>query len=424
MSTQLQNGVQLHVLPTDKYKTIRITIKFKAPLKRETITQRAMIANLLEISSKQYPTQTAFNSKLSELFGAGFGTGVTKKGSHHILTISLDIVNGKYLTISENLSEKAIHFLEQVVFFPNVNHDQFDEKTFKREKRKMEDEYEALYDDKQAYASLALQELLFDNKNQQVPSIGTKQDLEKITAQSLYHYYRAMIQEDEVDIYVMGSVNEREVIEYFKEFPFKARSSSKATPFYKGISTTDFHQKIEEQEVTQSKFNLGYATPIYYHNENYYAGQVFNGLFGGFPHSKLFMNVREKESLAYYASSSLDTFRGMMVVQTGINGKEADKVRNIIAEQLVEMQMGNFSDVAFLQTKSMLKNQLIQSEDNPGSVIERIYSGQLVSKDKITLGEWLKGIEETTKEEVIEVAKQIELKGIFFLSGGKNNGEN
>ncbi|MDN6626472.1 MAG: insulinase family protein, partial [Pisciglobus halotolerans] len=281
-----------------------------------------------------------------------------------------------------------------------------------------------LYDDKQAYASLALQELLFEDKDQQVPGIGIKEDLENITARSLYDYYHTMIQEDEVDIYVMGSVDEDKITEYFKEFPFKKRNSSKETPFYKGISATKFHQKTEKQEITQAKFNLGYAAPIYYHKENYYAGQVFNGLFGGFPHSKLFMNVREKESLAYYASSSLDTFRGMMVVQTGIDSKEVDKVRDIIAEQLDEMQKGNFSDVAFLQTKSMLKNQLIQSEDNPGGVIERIYSGQLVSENEITLEEWLKGIEETTREEVIAVAKQIELKGIFFLSGGKNNGEN
>lgn len=418
MSIQLTEGVQLHLLPTDKYKTIRITLKFKAPLKKETITQRTMIANLLEISSKRYPTQTAFRSELSELFGASFGTAVSRKGNQHILTVSLNIVNEKYLTMGNGITEKAVQFLEEVLFHPNVEEQHFDQTTFKREKEKLRDDYDGLYDDKQTYASLALQALLFEDSSQKVPSIGTAEDLEKITSSSLYQYYQSMIQNDEVDIYVMGDVEQDEIVAYFKNFSFDARQIAPRSPFYQTTSTSELREKTEEQEVTQAKLNLGYTTSVFYHGEDYYAGQVFNGLFGGFPHSKLFMNVREKESLAYYAASSLDTFRGVMVVQTGIDGKESEKVKAIVAEQLYDMQAGDFTETAFLQTKNMLKNQLIQSEDNPGSVIERIYANQLALGKTVSLQEWIDGIEMVTREQVIEVAKKVKLKGIFFLSGG------
>ena len=128
------------------------------------------------------------------------------------------------------------------------------------------------------------------------------------------------------------------------------------------------------------------------------------------------MNVREKESLAYYASSSLDTFRGMMTVQTGIDKQKVDQVQEIIALQLKEMQAGNFTEEAVSQTKEMLKNQLFQSEDDPGSVIERVYALQLTKGKMLTIDEWVKRIEKVTKEEIIEVANQVKLKATFFLT--------
>ncbi|MER2111033.1 MAG: insulinase family protein, partial [Desemzia incerta] len=202
--------------------------------------------------------------------------------------------------------------------------------------------------------------LFFEDESQQTPSIGTKEDLMEITAVDLYHYYQKALKEDQVDIYVLGDVGKEQMEERFKDFPFEARKLPKQKAFYAAEKVEKVVSKIEEQDITQAKFNLGYATNIYYHQKNYYAGQVFNGLFGGYPHSKLFMNVREKESLAYYASSSLDTFRGMMSVQTGIESKKVDQVKDIITMQLKEMQAGNFTDEALNQTKEMLKNQLLQ----------------------------------------------------------------
>ncbi|AEB29373.1 putative metalloprotease [Carnobacterium sp. 17-4] len=416
MSIQLNEGVHLHVLPTKKYKTIRIMMKFRAPLNKKTITKRAMLANLLETNSKKYPTQTALRSALSNMYGASFGTGVSKKGNTHIFSISLNLVNEKYLSKGDNVLQESIDFLKEIIFQPNTENGHFHEQTFKREKENLVDYYDSLFDDKQTYASLALQELLFEDVNQQIPSVGSKEDLEELTPTSLYDYYQELLDQDKIDIYLMGDVDESEIQSAFEQFNFSSREIAPTSSFYAEMEPNEVENKTEEQDIIQAKFNLGYTTSVFYHEPSYYAAQVFNGLFGGFPHSKLFMNVREKESLAYYASSSLDTFRGMMTVQTGIDNKKVDQVKEIIALQLKEMQAGNFTEEAVSQTKEMLKNQLFQSEDNPGSVIERIYALQLTKGKILTIDEWVKRIEKVTKEEIIEVANQVKLKATFFLT--------
>lgn len=417
MGINLAKGVHLHVLPTKKYKTIQISLNFKTPLKKELATKRTLIAKLLEVNSKKYPDQTALRSKLSDLYGAGFGTNVSKKGNYHIFSVSMSMVNDKFISMESNLLEEATDFLKEILFHPKAENGTFDDATFKREKEVLADDYDSLFDDKQAYAKLALLRLLFEDEKQQVPSIGMKADLESITSESLFNDYQELLINDEIDIYVLGDVTKEKVAEIFGKFDFKDRPKKETAVFYSEEAASTANQQTEIQELTQAKYNLGYTTPVFYHGKDYYAGQVFNGLFGGYPHSKLFMNVREKESLAYYASSSLDTFNGTMIVQTGIDSKEVDKVKEIITQQLIEMQKGNFSQEDFEQTKGMLKNNIIQSEDNPGSIIERTYANQLALGKVIYLTEWISKIEQVTKEEVVAVAKQIQLKATFFLTG-------
>ena len=149
--------------------------------------------------------------------------------------------------------------------------------------------------------------------------------------------------------------------------------------------------------------------------------QVFNGIFGGFPHSKLFMNVREKEHLAYYASSSIDTFRGFMTVQTGIDGKNRNQVLRLISTELENIRLGKISELEIEQTKAMLKNQYILALDNAGAWLEKEYLNQLMPQTMLTAEEWIARINAVTIPEIQEVAKRLELQAIFFLEGETEN---
>ena len=411
---ELAQGVRLHVLPTKKYKTISIKFKFKTALDRDTITKRSLVSRLLETNSQQYPTQTDFQYALSKLYGANFGSGVSKKGLLHIVSLSMSVVNDKYLT-DKSVLEEALSFFHSVLFQPNAFQGGFHKETLEREIENLRDDFESIYDNKSEYAALAIQGLYFDQLEQQIPASGRMQDLNNLTPENVYEVYRSMIENDEVDIYVLGDVDEDRINEIFSDFEFEDREEIPEDVFFQNESD---HFKVNEEihDVTQAKLNIAYDTNIYYHNDAYYAGQVFNGLFGGFPHSKLFINVREKESLAYHASSRLDTFRGVMYVQTGIDKDDSKKVIKIVAEQLGAVQQGDFDEETLVQTKEMIKNGLLQSQDSAGGTIERSYAQHLID-NHLTIDEWCERIDAVTKEDVIKVARAVNLKATFLLKG-------
>lgn len=416
---ELKKGVRLHVLPTKKYKTIQVYGRFTTTLQKNIMTKRALLSNLLETNSKKYSDQTKLSAQLAEMYGASFGLNVGRKGNLHWLNIGIGLVNGKYLD-DENLLAEGVAFLAEILFHPNVSEGAFDEQTFKLEKENLKSYLESLKEDKQTLASLTLQETYFKDAAQKTPSFGTVEDLADLTSQELADYHQKVLAEDQIDLFVIGDVTEEQVRPLFQDWPLTDREEIYPEVYYDQVVDNVIAERQLQDTVVQAKLNLGYATGVYYEDPQRFALLVFNGLFGGFPHSKLFMNVREKESLAYYASSSFDTFRGFMQVQTGIEGKNRSKVLRLISEQLLALQQGDFTDLAFQQTKAMLKNQYLLALDHPQNLIETVYLAQYLTTPQLTDEAWLERLAAVTPEDVKKVAQQIKLQAIFFLDGGQN----
>ena len=421
MVYQLAEGVNLHVLPTKQYKTIRIFIRFTARLQQEVITKRSLLSSMLETNSLNYPDQTKLSAKLAELYGASFGLSVRKKGNLHWLNAGISFVNGEYVN-DPNLFSQAVDFLKEVLFYPNIKNQQFDQLTFDLEKNNLRLYLESLKEDKQTFASYALQELYFENSpEQKIPSLGVVEELDKITARSLAAYYQEMMANDQIDIFVVGDVDSDKAAEAVGQLPFEPRETAHPELFYTQPQVNIVKERQVREPIVQAKLNLAYQTNVYYDEPERFALMVFNGLFGGFPHSKLFMNVREKESLAYYASSSVDTFRGFMSVQTGIDEKNRNQVLRLIHEQLESLRNGEITDLELAQTKAMLRNQYLLSLDSPQAAIEASFLDSWLPETKLSDEEWLKRMESVTIKEIQQVAEQIELQAIFFLAGGNAN---
>lgn len=421
MVYQLAEGVNLHVLPTKQYKTIRIFIRFTARLQQEVITKRSLLSSMLETNSLNYPDQTKLSAKLAELYGASFGLSVRKKGNLHWLNVGISFVNGGYVN-DPNLFSQAVDFLKEVLFYPNIKNQQFDQLTFDLEKNNLRLYLESLKEDKQTFASYALQELYFENSpEQKIPSLGVVEEIDKITARSLAAYYQEMMANDQIDIFVVGDVDPDKAAEAVGQLPFEPRETAHPELFYTQPQVNIVKERQVREPIVQAKLNLAYQTNVYYDEPERFALMVFNGLFGGFPHSKLFMNVREKESLAYYASSSVDTFRGFMSVQTGIDEKNRNQVLRLIHEQLESLRNGEITDLELAQTKAMLRNQYLLSLDSPQAAIEASFLDSWLPETKLSDEEWLKRMESVTIKEIQQVAEQIELQAIFFLAGGNAN---
>ncbi len=410
-------AINVNLLETDKYKSNRIVFKFRAQLERETLTKRSLLAILFETSNKKYPTQTAFRKKLAYLYGADFYTSVEKKGNEHILTVILDLVDGKLVAEGDKLLEAAFAFLTTVFFEPLVFDYAFDDATLEVEKANLRSRLESIFDDKIRYANKRLVEEMSAGDVFAYSALGVLADIDSITAESLYTYYQQFLADDIIDVFICGDISRDKIIPLIEKLPFKKRNERKANLL--AFEARSQSQEINEiQPINQGKLVIGYGTNTLFGDDDFVAMQLANGLLGRYPNSKIFINVREKESLAYYASSGIDSFKGVMLITAGIDEKNYQQALAIIGEQVTAMKEADFTEEELEQTKQMYINELLETGDNVQGLIELHYNNVLRGKD-LTLENWIEQIKQTTKQEVVTAINKIKLDTIYFLSKGE-----
>jgi predicted Zn-dependent peptidase len=411
-------GFKLHVVQTEKYKTNTLVWKMKAPLTKETVTKRALLPHVLQSSSKNYPSTTALRSYLDELYGATLYVDLSKKGEYHVMSFSIEIANEKFLSDPSPLLKKGFELLAEILTNPNLSGNTFDPGTIDKEKRTLKQRIQSVFDDKMRYSNVRLLEEMCKGEPYALQVNGEAVDVDAITPESLYEYYQRAFKEDEMDLYVIGDVKEDDVKHFASELlHFESRVPSKGDT-QRTITPEKVNEVIERQDVKQGKLNMGYRTNIIYGDPDYFALQVFNGIFGGFSHSKLFINVREKASLAYYAASRLESHKGLMMVMSGIDLKNFEQAVGIIKEQMDAMKKGDFTDEELVQTKAVIQNQILETIDTARGLIEILYHN-VVSDSSIKLNDWINEMQKATKEEIIAVANKIDLDTIYFLTGSE-----
>ncbi|MCR6111057.1 insulinase family protein [Bacillus sp. A301a_S52] len=418
---QFQSGsLNVHIIPSKTFKTTTFNIQLNAPLSKETATKRALLSHILQNSTADYPSRQQLRSALEELYGASLTSDVTKKGEHHIVSIRMDIANEKFLKDQTPLMEEGIKLLSSVLLNPNEVKGKFNDKVIEEEKRTLAQKISSVYDDKMRYANKRLTEEMCQDEPFGVHVLGYEEDLQAITSQALYDYYHESLKKDQMDLYIMGDVEEKEIRDFItRYFPTEQLDKSES---HKLIETSHAKLKdtpnevMEEQSVQQGKLHIGYRTNVLYGDDDYFAMQLFNGIFGGFSHSKLFINVREKASLAYYAASRVESFKGLLIVMSGIQSSHYKKASDIIFKQMEEMKQGNFTEEDLLQTKAVYKNQILETMDVPRGRIELEYHNEL-TKNSIPLNEWIERTDNVTKEDIVNVAKKITLDTVYFLKG-------
>jgi predicted Zn-dependent peptidase len=414
------NGMTFHTVQTSKFKTVTYYLQFRSPIHRETVTQRSLLSGVLKSATLHSPTIKELNQRLDDLYGATLSSYLQKKGNDLVLSLYVNGVNDRYLSKSESISEKSLALLAEAIFQPLVKDGAFDEGLVNQEKRALKNRIEALYDDKMRFSSQRLIDEMCEGEPFSIHTNGYIEDLDAITPASLYQTYQDMLKNDEIDLYVVGDVDSENLVQSALSL-FNFSREKVEQPFNVERRSVNEPKVVkEQQDVEQGKLNIGYRTNIVMGDPDYYASQVFNGLFGGYAHSKLFMNVREKASLAYYCTSRTESYKGLLIVMSGIEFENYDQAVNIIEEQLEKMRQGEFTDLEMKQTKALLVNGILEGLDNPFSLIDILYNQVLVKESEL-LEAYFKGIEVVSKEDVVKVADKVQQDTIYFLEGKGEN---
>lgn len=409
-------GLHIHIVKTEKFKTVTILFKMLAPLSKDDVTMRSLFPHVLLRGTEKMPKTGELRAYFDELYGATVSADMAKKGENHIITFRLEMANEKYLKDQTPLLEKGIALLSELLFHPYVENGVFHELYVEQEKRTLKQRIQAVYDDKMRYSNLRLVQEMCKGEPYALHVNGEMGDVEAITSEALFKAYEHALQSNQLDLYVVGDVDEQDinrmVSQYFKTSerePVKQNTESSR-------SQIEPKEVIDEEDVKQGKLNIGFRTHTTIADEDYPALHLFNGIFGGFSHSKLFINVREKASLAYYAVSRLESFKGLMMVMSGIEVGNYQQAVDIIKEQFDAMQKGDFSDEAIEQTKAVVKNQLLETIDTSYGTAEYLYQHAVVPTGE-SLDSFLDALDRVTKEDIIKVGQKIEWDTTYFLKG-------
>lgn len=413
------DGLNLHLIPSKAYKTITIVAKFKAPLDRKTITNRVLLPSILRQGSKLYPTREDLQFKLDDLYGASLSLDGSKAGNDHVINVRMEIANQKYINNELSIIDNAVTLLNEVIFNPNVTDDAFPVSVLNREKETLQQQIRSIIDNKDSFAQQRLIDEMCEGELYQVHGYGYEEDLSEITAESLYDYYKTLLIEDDLDIYILGDFDNEAVKETIKQTVSREKqpvsNDSKVVENVKVKARDEVQEIIEIQDVQQAKLHLGYRTGITYNDDDFASLMIFNGLFGGYPGSKLFINVREKNSLAYNVMSGNEAYNGYIFVTCGIAPSDYKKARTIIDEQVQAMQNGDFTEEEVTELKDLLVSQLLEAMDNAQNLIELMYQNLLGGKSD-GIDALLKEIKQVTKADVVHTAKKLKADTVYFLT--------
>ena len=413
---EIIKGVHLHFIQSEKFKTNKIKVRFSAPMSEKTIAGRVLTASMLETSNALYPTSQAFREKLANLYGANYSTSLSRRGLVHYLDINLSFVRDQFLSRKNMLADEILDFLKASLFFPLSNGQAFDTKTFEIEKRNVLTDLEAEIENHFYHAHRELNNLFYDLPEMRIPRVATIELVEKETAETSFAAFQQMLNQDQIDFFFIGDFNEIAVREKIQEFQFSEREQSLQLSYQQNYSNIT-REKLEQRDVHQSIVELAYHFSSQYGDRSHLPLIVLNGLLGGFAHSKLFVNVREKESLAYTISSSFDIFSGLMRIYAGIDRANRTKTVALINRQILDLKRGHFTDEELEQTKNMLKNSILLAQDRQNTLIERAYMSSVLGKKFLSLEAWLKALENVSKADLIEAAQQLKLQAIYFMEG-------
>ncbi|EFU40060.1 peptidase M16 domain protein [Paenibacillus vortex V453] len=412
-------GIRIHVLPTNRFKTFAISLYAGSPLAEDTVTSTALTPFVLRRGTVSYPETRAFREQLEQLYGAGFGFDVYKRGDYQIVHFRMDTINDSFVKSPESLLRSSFAFLGEAFTEPVLENGVFRKSYVQTERDTVRKKLESIVNDKIRYAAERCIEVMCKNEPYRLHPLGERKDLDGITPEGLYESYQNWLNESVLDLYVVGDTSLDEVKKLVEEhFKLNRTGSKDYVPSSTRTAASGTQTVVEKLEINQGKLNMGLRSTITYGDDEYAAALLYNGILGGYPHSKLFVNVREKESLAYYASSRYDGHKGIATIQSGIEVQNFEKAVEIIRQQLDDMAKGAITDIEMSQTKAMIRNVIKEMQDSAFEMIAYDFNRTLSGRER-TPDELLNQVEGISVEDVKQAASAFSLDTIYFLKGQK-----
>ena len=413
---KLSNGVSLHLLPMENYKTTFVGVFLYWPM-GDDVASTAMIPHILQRGTATYPTARELRARLAELYGTQFGIGVLKRGENLVVQLKIQLVNDQYLPGQTSLLEEALDILREVLLHPHTENSRFTQRFVDGEKRNIQSRIKSLRNDKGRFAFHRCLQHLCPDRGYSQNKYGTLQQVEAVNPDNLWSHYRGLLEHAAADIYICGRYDHNRVVDAVHQRFAWPRSAGSEPEQVRPLEIGEPKIIREKMDINQGKLVTALSSNITQSSDLYPALILYNGILGGYPHSKLFQNVREKRGLAYYIGSSLDSIMGLQFISAGIDAKTFDETVEVMNQQLEDMRQGIIDKQEIEWTRSSIKTGLLQMYDDLGEQVAMAVDGRITGR-RWTIPSLLEAMENLTANDVADVAKRMELQTTYFLSNG------
>ncbi len=416
---EVMRGVRLTAVKADRFKTGCLSLTLLAPHTKKTAAMNAVLPYVLRRGTARFSDMQALAAELDDLYGARIEPAIRKKGEVAAVGFCADFPDGAFLPGRVDILSKVAFLMGEILLTPATRGGLLRGDYVLSERQNLMDDINAEINDKRSYASLKLVEAMFRGESYALSKLGTLSDAARISAQTLTKYYRELTASAPIEIFYCGAEEPERVIRVIREalaaLPRIGEHVMPATSVKTELTETGERIIRETMDVTQGRLVMGFRLSKSMEQPNLAALTVFNALFGGSPTSRLFLNVRERLALCYYANSYIDLHKGAFFVAAGIDHDRFDEVHGEIIAELASIANGAVEPWELEGAKRGVVSAILSSLDDPLG-LEGMYLNRAISGCRARPEELAALCELVTPEDVSAVAADARLTHTYFLT--------
>ena len=410
----IADGVFFSSVKESRFKTMRISANMLVPLTKDDAAAYSLLSGVLSHSCKAYPDFTLLSKKLSSLYGASLSCSVRKAGDTQVVSLTASGIDDRYAFAGESVACELSKLLCGVIFEPNLNGNEFCLEEVEQERRQLLDVVDSEFNDKRTYANAQLISNMCADEIYGMKRYGTVESIKAITPSSLYDAWQKLLKTAKFEIIYIGDSPADKAEQVFTD-AFKNLNRAPISCDTQIIKTVSKVKNItDEMELSQSKMVMGFRTGVAVADKEVVATSLMCAILGGTANSKLFCNVREKQSLCYYCAARYTKLKGIMTIDCGVEGDNIEKATEGILKEVEDMKNGVITDFEVEATKLAVVNSLKSANDSVGG-IESWYSDKIIEGNMKTVDEVAQLYMAVTKEEIINAAQKLSLDTIYVL---------
>lgn len=411
---QIVKNVSLTILPSDKFKRNRISINFIVPNDRKKATMFSLLPGLMERAYEDCPDMRLLSQKLSRMYGSSLDASSSVIGRNRSIRFTVQGIKDEFCIDEESLLEQMCGVLLGIIFKPCTENGAFISQWLEIEKVKLQEEIESEINDKRGYCIKSAQRKFFGDSLNGVERLGYLEEIDGITPQQMFDCYKEILENSVVHIMVTANNPQSIKPKLIEAFAKREKGIGAVLPIElthcKTVET--FEEKLD---IVQGKLCLFYTTKRELTDEERYHMLMASSIFGGASTSRLFKNVREKQSLCYYCSSAFNGFTGSLRVDSGVEHENMQKTIDAIQDELQQLIDGEITEKEMSETRLILINSLKSIYDGLHG-LEAWYLNEAIRCTEYTPEQIIEKVEKVTVQQVKDVLGLFNLNIVYKLT--------